>query len=240
MAFDVEAAKADGYTDEEIRQFLESKNEQLPAEKPIERGEEMKGVAEAVAPDALKLAAEIGAGGYALKKVGDIVRGPSAITPPAEPGATSRILSDLTSGAGTAPAVEATPTKTPMGFVDTNAPRMGPAAAPGQPMTQGMARPAMTALPGAGAGPALAPQAPPSSANYMARMTELADRYLPAKAVQAAGQVGRAVAPVARVLGSAPAMGAQMMLHSGGLNTNEEAELARRRQMQPTFTFPQQ
>lgn len=92
-------------------------------------------------------------------------------------------------------------------------------------------KPTMSAMPGAGAGPApTMPEAPPSSSNYMSRMTQLAERYLPA-AKSAVGAVGRVAAPVARVLGSAPAMGAQLMLHSGGLNTNEDAELARRRQM---------
>jgi hypothetical protein len=83
-----------------------------------------------------------------------------------------------------------------------------------------------------------APEAPPSSANYMSRMTQLADRYLPA-AKSAAGTVGKVVAPVARVLSSAPVIGAQLMAHSPQLNTGEAAELARRQQMQPTIT-PQQ
>lgn len=59
-----------------------------------------------------------------------------------------------------------------------------------------------------------APEAPPSASNYMSRMTELADKYLPAKATNAMGSVGRVVAPVARVLGSAPVMGASLMAHS--------------------------
>lgn len=242
MAFDREAAKADGYTDQEIDEYLASEGKPLPAETPIDRSEEKWGVAQAVAPDVLKYGAE----GYLAKKVlfdplAKAIKGPTGTTPPSNPGATNRILGDLASGAGQAPA-EVTPPKTPMGFVDTNAPRMGPAPTGAAPqLTQGAARPAMTALPGVGSGPAPAamPEAPPSSANYMARMTQLADQYLPA-AKQAAGAAGRVIAPVARVLSSAPALGAQLMLHSPGLNANEDEELRRRRAQQPTFTFPQQ
>ena len=86
------------------------------------------------------------------------------------------------------------------------------------------------------------PEAPPSNTNYLQRMARDAQRYLPTKASigQMVGRVGQAVAPVARVLGSAPVMGAQLALTPSGLNTNEEAELARRRAMQPSFTFPPQ
>jgi hypothetical protein len=84
-----------------------------------------------------------------------------------------------------------------------------------------------------------APSAPPSNANYMQRMTQLADRYLPA-AKQAASTVGRAVAPVARILGSAPVMGAQLALTPSTTNANEMQELRRRQAMPPTFNMPQQ
>jgi len=55
------------------------------------------------------------------------------------------------------------------------------------------------------------------SGGFIDRMMQLANKYAPA-AERVTGQVGRALAPlapVARVLGSAPVMGAQMMLHSG-------------------------
>lgn len=83
------------------------------------------------------------------------------------------------------------------------------------------------------------PEAPPSSGNFMQRMTQLADTYLPtaSKAASTAGRVLAPVAGVARAIGSVPvALGT----YSQGLNTNEQQELARRQQMQPTFTFPQQ
>jgi hypothetical protein len=101
-------------------------------------------------------------------------------------------------------------------------------------------KPGIANLPGAGAGPTpttTIPEAPPSSANYMSRVTQLADRYLPV-AKSAAGTVGKVIAPVARVLSSAPVIGAQLMTHSTGLNPNEQAELLRRQQMAPTITQP--
>ena len=66
-------------------------------------------------------------------------------------------------------------------------------------------------------------------------MTQLAERYMPA-AKTAIGTAGKAIAPVARILGSAPVMGAQLALTPTGLNTNEAQELARRRAMAPTIT----
>ena len=85
------------------------------------------------------------------------------------------------------------------------------------------------------AAPAPVPEAPPTSQNYMQRMTQLAERYMPA-AKTAIGTAGKAIAPVARILGSAPVMGAQLALTPTGLNTNEAQELARRRAMAPTIT----
>jgi len=86
MAFDVEAAKADGYTDEEIRQYTESKNEQLPAEQPIERGAEVAGVAETVLPDVAKLGLEAyGAKKLIIDPVANALRGGAGSTPPVTP-----------------------------------------------------------------------------------------------------------------------------------------------------------
>lgn len=124
-----------------------------------------------------------------------------------------------------------------------NVPKGGAPAQPsglvdaaGNPMSSAP-KPTMANLPAPGAAPV--PEAPPSNANYMQRMTQLADRYLPA-AKQAASTAGRVLAPVARVLGSAPVMGAQLALTPSTLNANEDEELRRRRAMQPSFTFPQQ
>lgn len=53
MAFDREAAKADGYTDEEIDQYLATKDQPLPPEQPRDRSEEQLGTAQAVGTGAL-------------------------------------------------------------------------------------------------------------------------------------------------------------------------------------------
>jgi len=72
MAFDREAAKADGYTDEEIDQYLATKDQPLPPDTMIDRSQEQlgtaqavgTGVAAAVAPYAL--AAPAAYGGYRM------------------------------------------------------------------------------------------------------------------------------------------------------------------------------
>ena len=65
----IEEAKAAGYSDEDIQKYLQTKDQPLPQEKPIDRTEEYKGMATAIAPDALITGAEIGAAGYAGKKL---------------------------------------------------------------------------------------------------------------------------------------------------------------------------
>lgn len=72
MAFDREAAKQDGYTDEEIDQFLQSENQPVPEQKPIDRTAEYTGTAMAGAIPAIKTAGEVGAGIYGAKKLADI------------------------------------------------------------------------------------------------------------------------------------------------------------------------
>ena len=74
MEFDREAAKANGYTDEEIDQYLASKTQPLAADQPIDRTEEMKGVGMAAIPEAAKLGLEVGAAGYGIKKLTDAFR----------------------------------------------------------------------------------------------------------------------------------------------------------------------
>jgi hypothetical protein len=89
MAFDVEAAKADGYTDEEIQQYLATKDQPLPPETPRDRTEEQIGTLTSVIPDVVKYGVE----GYAFKKlVADPVIGamqnrgsPTPPTPPTPP-----------------------------------------------------------------------------------------------------------------------------------------------------------
>jgi hypothetical protein len=62
MAFDVEAAKADGYTDEEIQRYLNTK--EIPVEQPIDRSEEALGTMQAALPQAAIYAGEGALLGY--------------------------------------------------------------------------------------------------------------------------------------------------------------------------------
>lgn len=71
MAFDVEAAKADGYTDEEIQQYLATKGQPLPQEQPINRSEEAVGVLQSSLPQAAIYAGEGAALGYGAKALKD-------------------------------------------------------------------------------------------------------------------------------------------------------------------------
>jgi len=64
MAFDRAAAKADGYTDEEIDQYLATKDQPLPVDQPRSRTEEQIGVVTSAIPDVVKYGLE-GAGLYA-------------------------------------------------------------------------------------------------------------------------------------------------------------------------------
>ena len=112
MAFDVQAAKEDGYTDEEIQAYLQSKGmatpesqpgtqpvAPVPANAPLDRSEEQTALMQGAGLEAAKYAAGVGAAGYGLKKVADIVRGPVAPTPSVPPGATQRVMSNLAGGA---------------------------------------------------------------------------------------------------------------------------------------------
>jgi hypothetical protein len=56
-------------------------------------------------------------------------------------------------------------------------------------------------------------------------MTQMAKQYAPA-ATEYAGSVGKVVAPIARFMGSTPVLAAQLMTHSGELNSNEDRLLA--------------
>lgn len=83
MDFDVEQAKKDGYTDEEIQQYLASKQQPVPQDKPINRYEETVGTYTSVMPEAIKYGLE-GAGVYGLYKGAQQIFGnkptPSATT----------------------------------------------------------------------------------------------------------------------------------------------------------------
>lgn len=112
MAFDVEAAKAEGYTDEEIAAYLRSeKGTPVPVQEEPSRGAEMAGTAIPVAASAIPAVGAAAAAGYGLAKYGpDIVRSAGSIA--------SKMM-----GGGQAPTV-GTPTN-PIG-APTNVPVSGP------------------------------------------------------------------------------------------------------------------
>jgi hypothetical protein len=78
-----------------------------------------------------------------------------------------------------------------------------------------------------------APAEPPTAGNFIQRMEQIAARYTPT--------AQRIMAPVARVAAPALEFGSRVLgpaslaLHSGELNTGEDAELRRRRAMAPTI-----
>jgi hypothetical protein len=82
-----------------------------------------------------------------------------------------------------------------------------------------------TNMPNVAQGAQMGQQAAPTAENFLSRMTQMAKQYAPA-ATEYAGSVGKVVAPIARFMGSAPVLGAQLMAHSGELNTNEDRLLA--------------
>jgi hypothetical protein len=132
MAFDVEAAKADGYTDEEIQRYLATKDQPLPPEQPRDRSEEQMGVATTSIPQAAITAAEIGLAGYGIKKLGDVIRGPRGPVAPVEPGASQRIMQQAMGrpGVATMPSAAPAPMAAPTPMPAPAAPA-APAAQPG-------------------------------------------------------------------------------------------------------------
>jgi hypothetical protein len=106
--------------------------------------------------------------------------------------------------------------------------------APGGPMPPQQPA-AMPEVPRAPMAPNVGGQAA-EHANIMSKIADLYKAYGPALAdhLTAAGKAiaesgaGKALGTVARVAGSTPALGAQLALYSGGLNTNEDAELAKK------------
>ena len=79
---------------------------------------------------------------------------------------------------------------------------------------------------------------PATAQNFLQRMSQLSEQVTPTLqklgTAIAENPIVRAAAPVARVLGSAPVMGATLAAHTTDLNPNEQAELnARRQQLNP-------
>ena len=85
MAFDREAAKADGYTDEQIDAYLATKGQPLPPDTPRDRGEEQIAVAQGMGMSAADTALDIakyGLGGAAAYGLGKKIFGPIKPPPP--------------------------------------------------------------------------------------------------------------------------------------------------------------
>lgn len=207
MDFDREAAKAEGYTDEEIDAYLASKGQPLPEDQPIDRTEEYKGVASAAIPEAAKIGLELGAAGLAYKGLKNIVRGPVApgSVPPTPPGATQSTLQSLVGRPGS-----------------VSVPSAGPAPNPN------------AVFAGQGTGPA--PVAQQAEQGMVQRGMQYADkvRQIAMEKVLQGAQKAAPIAQAARPVAPA-ALGIGGMLYSGGLNQGEEEELRRRRMMPPTI-----
>jgi hypothetical protein len=240
MAFDREAAKADGWTDEEIQRYMETKDQPLPAEVPRDRGEEQLGTFTSAVPDLVTY----GAGLYAGKKL---------IVDPLVEMYKNR-------GGPVSPAQMAQAAAQNVGQA-AQATQAGQAA---QNVSQGLRA---TGTGGAGAFNQMANQlgnntiqfpkgavspaqvAPPTQAPGMIqRGMDMASQVRQAAAqriMPAMGQAGQAMSQAGSMFGkgltaAAPALRiggmASNALYSGDLNANEQAELERRRQMQPTIT----
>jgi hypothetical protein len=202
MAFDVQAAKADGYTDEEIQAYLDSKGTPTPAEtaattgqpvpqyQPIDRSEEYTGLAQGVGLEGLKTAAELGGLYYGGKK----------------------LLGAAGKAFGSSGPVVPTPTPQQQTF---NALKATDAQNAARSVQQ--------------------PSVVQRGMDYAKQMQKIAAEKVMAGA-RAAGPAmataGRAAAPYA----APAAVGLGALTFSGGLNTNEEEELRRRRAMAPTIT----
>lgn len=81
----IDEARAAGYSDEEIQNFLASKDQPIPQEQPIDRSGEYGAVAQQLIPDAVKYGAEGLGLAYAGKKVIDAVRGGPVAPQPTQP-----------------------------------------------------------------------------------------------------------------------------------------------------------
>jgi len=80
----IEEARAAGYTDEEINQYLATKDQPVAQQTPMNRSEEYTGLAQgiggATAVKALEYGIPAAGAAYGVKKITDMVRGPVAPT----------------------------------------------------------------------------------------------------------------------------------------------------------------
>lgn len=84
----IDEAKKNGYTDEEIQQYLATSQEPIPTQMPMNRSEEYKGLAQGMGLEAGgnlietgSKAAAIGAGAYGAKKAFDYFTGRGPVAP---------------------------------------------------------------------------------------------------------------------------------------------------------------
>lgn len=84
----IDEAKKNGYTDEEIQQYLATSQQPVPTQVPIDRSEEYKGLAQGIALDTMGnvidvggKAAAVGAGAYGAKKAFDYFAGKGPVAP---------------------------------------------------------------------------------------------------------------------------------------------------------------
>jgi hypothetical protein len=243
MAFDAEAAKADGFTDEEIAAYLRSEQgTPVVVQEEPGRGAEMAATLVPAAVGAIPGSAAFFATGYGLAKYGPqmMQTGKNIVSK----------MAGLSSGGG-APTVGTA--GNPIGGTGTRFPITTGAAGP---VTVPVAGPvAPQPVPATSAGRPFSPQAQqylqqaaapaPTAAqpnmmqrgmDYASKMREVAaQRVLPVMG-QAGQMAGRGLAAVANSpVTRAGGMAANAM-YSGDLNANEAAELERRRKMAPTIT----
>jgi len=244
MAFDREAAKAEGYSDDEINAYLqaEAEKKKQPTAPVVDVGEppapqtkinEVGTSAEAigttaglaVAPYVLPAAGAAAAAVGGSKLYGawnasaEAAKALADAKLASEQGIAQRNAQKMAQQAGSAmrpinpsatynvPTQNVPQMRAPL---PTVAP-VAPTAMPGVPSAGPVAP---TAMPGM---PAAAPA--PSSPSIMSRMRALAAN----KVLQGAGNLAKG------------SIGPGMAMYSGGLNTNEEEELRKRRMMQPTI-----
>jgi hypothetical protein len=256
MAFDIQAAKAAGYTEEEINAYMQAKPETKTIA-PVAPGEEVD-PGEPPPPPSAEGYTQAGEGNY-LPALGTMA---AAAAPYAIPAVATGAglygasvakqgFNAMKAAADARTAQATAQMATAQGLQQRAEQRMAAQAARavptgpqilnagGQPMrapVPTVAPPVPTVAP-----PAMTPT--PAQPSVVQRGTELAakmrefaaQRVMPAvgQAGQMAGRGLAAVAnsPVTRIGGMA-----MNAMYSGGLNTNEQAELERRRKMPPTIT----
>lgn len=85
----IDEAKAAGYSDEEIQQYLANKSQPVPEQKPMDRTESQIGTAQGIGLEAVKTGAELYGAKKLLEAAGNAFRGPQGgPVAPSQPQAT--------------------------------------------------------------------------------------------------------------------------------------------------------